>query len=77
MATHRSILVWRESPRTEEPGGPQSTQLQRVGHDLSDLAHTRKCRVTYALYSGRKTHPILLLFLAGRLEVESVQMNLG
>ena len=29
MATHSSILVWR-IPRTEEPGGLQSIQLQRV-----------------------------------------------
>ena len=27
-----SILFWR-IPRTEEPGGLQSTGLQRVGHD--------------------------------------------
>ena len=32
MATHSSILAWR-IPRTEEPGGLQSTGLQRVGHD--------------------------------------------
>ena len=32
MATHSSILAWR-SPWTEEPGGLQSTGLQRVGHD--------------------------------------------
>ena len=31
MATHSGILAWR-SPRTEEPGGPQSMQSQRVGH---------------------------------------------
>ena len=29
---HSSILVWR-IPWTEEPGGLQSTGLQRVGHD--------------------------------------------
>ena len=29
MATHSSILAWR-IPWTEEPGGPQSTALQRV-----------------------------------------------
>ena len=29
MATHSSILAWR-IPRTEEPGGPQSLQSQRV-----------------------------------------------
>ena len=32
MATHSSILTWRV-PWTEEPGGLQSTGLQRVGHD--------------------------------------------
>jgi len=32
VATHCSILAW-ETPWTEEPGGPQSTGFQRVGHD--------------------------------------------
>ena len=32
MATHFSILAWR-LPRTEEPGGLQSTGSQRVGRD--------------------------------------------
>ena len=32
MATHSSIPAW-EIPWTEEPGGPQSMELQRVGHD--------------------------------------------
>ena len=32
MAAHSSILTW-EIPWTEEPGGLQSTKLQRVGHD--------------------------------------------
>ena len=32
MATHSSILAWR-IPWTEEPGGLQSTGLQKVGHD--------------------------------------------
>ena len=32
MATYSSILAWR-MPRTEEPGGLQSTGSQRVGHD--------------------------------------------
>ena len=30
-ATHSSVLAWR-IPRTEEPGGPQSTRSPRVGH---------------------------------------------
>ena len=32
MATHSSILAWR-IPRTEEPGGLQSTGLQRVTNE--------------------------------------------
>ena len=32
IATHSSILAWR-IPWTEEPGGLQSTESQRVGHD--------------------------------------------
>ena len=33
MATGSSILLW-EIPWTEEPGGLQSIQLQRVRHNL-------------------------------------------
>ena len=36
MATHSSVLAWR-IPWTEEPGGLQSMESQRVGHDW---AHT-------------------------------------
>ena len=32
IAIHSSILTWR-IPRTEEPGGLQSTGLQRVRHN--------------------------------------------
>ena len=32
LTTHSCILVWRIA-WTEEPGGLQSTGLQRVGHD--------------------------------------------
>ena len=39
MTTHSSILAW-EIPRTEEPGGLQSMELQRVGHNWSSLAST-------------------------------------
>ena len=39
MATHSSILAWR-IPWTEEPGGLQSTESQRVGPDGSDLVCT-------------------------------------
>ena len=36
METHSSILAWR-IPWTEEPGGLQSTGLQRVGHNWATL----------------------------------------
>ena len=39
MATNSSILAWR-IPWTVEPGGLQSTGLQRVRHDWSNLAPT-------------------------------------
>ena len=32
MATHSSVLAWR-IPRTEEPGGLQSMESQRVRQD--------------------------------------------
>ena len=32
MATHSSILAWK-IPWTEEPGGSQAMDSQRVGHD--------------------------------------------
>ena len=34
MATHSNILAW-EIPWTEEPDGTQSTESQRVGHNLA------------------------------------------
>ena len=39
MAAHSSILAWR-IPWTEEPDRLQSTELQGIGHNWSDLAHT-------------------------------------
>ena len=38
IATHSSILAWK-IPWTEELGGLQSMELQRVGHDLTE--HTQ------------------------------------
>ena len=37
MATHSSVLAWR-NPETGEPGGLPSMGLHRVGHDCIDLA---------------------------------------
>ena len=40
MATHSSVLAWR-IPWTEGPGGLQSMESQRVGHDwATEHAHT-------------------------------------
>ena len=39
MATHSSTLAWR-IPWMEEPGGLQSTGLQRVRHDSLDALST-------------------------------------
>ena len=41
LETHSSILVWR-IPWTEEPGGLQFVELQRVGHD-SRCARAHAC----------------------------------
>ena len=37
-ATHSTILAWR-IPWTEDPGGLQSTRLQRVGHNWATSLH--------------------------------------
>ena len=37
METHSSVLVW-EIPWTEEPGGLQSRELQKAGHDSTHSA---------------------------------------
>ena len=39
VATYSSILVW-EIPWTEEHGGLQSMELQRVGHNLVIKQHS-------------------------------------
>ena len=41
IATQSSTLAWR-IPWTEEPVRLQSIELQRVGHDRSNLAHTQE-----------------------------------
>ena len=41
MATYSSVLAW-ESPRTEEPGGPQFMVSQRVGHYLGTKHFNQK-----------------------------------
>ena len=47
MAAHSSALAWR-IPRTEEPGGLQSTGLQRVGHDwVANTSLSRSSSYTF------------------------------
>ena len=52
MAFHSSILAWR-IPWTEEPGGLQSTRLQRVEHDWVTNTHTHT--LTHIIISLGKT----------------------
>ena len=52
METHPSILAWR-IPCTGEPGGLRCMGLQRVGHNLSDLAHMP----AYMYHSHQHTPP--------------------
>ena len=42
MATHSSILGW-EIPWTEEPGGLQSMESQRVRDDLATKQQQQSC----------------------------------
>ena len=46
MAIYSSILAWR-IPWTEEPGGLQSMELQRVGHDWTTNIATTRPRTTF------------------------------
>ena len=54
MATHSSILAWKV-PWTEEPGGPQSTGLQRVRRDWATENNI------YIMYIYKHTHISQLL----------------
>ena len=40
ITTHSSILAW-EIPGTEEPGGLQSTESQRIKHILTSLLFSK------------------------------------
>ena len=61
MAPHSSILAWR-IPWTEEPGGLQSMESQRVGHDCAtdSLSLPTTTYMTQAV--GYTRHPTFLLF---------------
>ena len=53
MAAHSSTLAWK-IPWTEEPGGLQSMQLQRVGHDL---ATKQQQTITIPIQQMKKLRP--------------------
>ena len=63
MATHSRILAWRIT-QTEEPGRLQSTGLQRVGHDWSNLAHTHAIHCRDTAQDGRVDSGRTLLMVA-------------
>ena len=55
MVTHSSVLAWRIS-WTEEPGGLQSLESRKVGHDYSELACTQVHRNAFLFrYTGLGT----------------------
>ena len=51
------IFAWR--PKGREPRGLQSTGLQRVRHDWSDLAHTQAARTPFTQRYAFKVPPCL------------------
>ena len=61
MAAHSSILAWR-IPWTEEPGGLQSIESQRVRHNRSDLGHTQSERYNGLKSKFTKSLPLALIF---------------
>ena len=61
MANHSNILAW-EIPRTEEPGGPQSTRSQRVGHDRPHT-HTQDLDIQVVCWKMPKVTLLLVNIL--------------
>ena len=51
MATYSSILAW-EIPWTEEPGGLQSMESQRVRHELATEQQEEVVEQTVSLAKG-------------------------
>ena len=69
MDTHSSIIAWR-IPWTEEPGGLQSTMLQRVGHNCATNTYT------HTKLNAILTTSILTLITIYRSENLSSSLNL-
>ena len=60
MATHSSILAWR-NPWTEESGGLQSIASQRIRHDLAtEHAHTQHAYMKIPPSEVSHAHHLLL-----------------
>ena len=59
MATHSSILAWK-IPWTEESGRPQSTGLQKVGHNCATSLHSFHSLHTLSLEKEMATHSSIL-----------------
>ena len=51
MAIHSNHLAWRIS-WTEEPGGLQSMESERVRHDSVTNTHTHTHTHTHTIYEG-------------------------
>ena len=64
MATHSSVLAWR-NPGTGEPGGLPSMGLHRVGHNWSDLAAAAATRTEM----DRRLSPSWLFPFTSQLEL--------
>ena len=60
MATHSSILAWR-NPWTEEPGRLWSVGSQSVGHNWATITHMRVKhdlkRQTFSRFVGKSEYP--------------------
>ena len=59
MVTHPSILAWR-IPRTEKPGGLQSTGSQRVRHDWATSLHFRYTDDTTLMAESEELKSLLM-----------------
>ena len=59
MAILPGILAWR-IPWTQEPGGVQSPQGHRLGHDRSDFTHTHTRTHTHT-HTRTHTHTKVLV----------------
>ena len=79
-ATHSSILVWK-SPWTEEPGGLQSVELQRVKHSWARTytvfpAVMYKCEWTIKKTESQRTDAFKLVLekiLKSSLDSKEIQ----